>query len=101
MRISARDLRLSELAQVAGMSPHYFCQLFKQSTGHTAYQYVLRQRIESAKRYLRDPKITLAVASAATGFADQSHFTKVFRRMVGVTPAQFRANVGTAAISPL
>lgn len=96
-----RDLRLSELAQVAGMSPHYFCQLFKQSTGYTAYQYVLRQRIESAKRYLRDPKVTLTVASAATGFADQSHFTKVFRRMVGVTPAQFRANVGTAAISPL
>ncbi|MBV9508004.1 MAG: helix-turn-helix transcriptional regulator [Acidobacteriia bacterium] len=88
----ARDLRLSELAQVAGMSPHYFCQLFKQSTGYTAYQYVLRQRVERAKHYLRDPNITLAVASTATGFADQSHFTKVFRRMVGATPAQFRAN---------
>lgn len=95
----ARDLRLSELAQVAGMSPHYFCQLFKQSTGYTAYQYVLRQRIDRAKQYLRDPKITLAVASAATGFADQSHFTKVFRRMVGLTPTQFRANGGTAATS--
>jgi len=87
-----RDLRLSELADIAGMSPHYFCQLFKQSTGCTAHQYVLRQRIERAKNYLRDPNITLAVVSTATGFADQSHFTKVFRRWVGVTPANFRAN---------
>ncbi|MBV9489710.1 MAG: helix-turn-helix transcriptional regulator [Verrucomicrobia bacterium] len=87
-----RDLRLGELAQVAGMSPNYFCQLFKQTTGLTAHQYVLRMRIDRAKRYLRDPKATLGMASAASGFADQSHFTKVFRRMVGVTPAQFRVS---------
>ncbi len=85
-----RDLRLSELAQVAGMRPNYFCQLFKRTTGLTAYQHVLRMRTDRAKCYLRDPKATLAMASAATGFADQSQFTKVFRRMVGVTPAQFR-----------
>jgi AraC family transcriptional regulator len=87
----ARDLRLWELAQVAGMSPHYFCELFKQSTGLTPYQYVLRSRIERAKQYLRDPRITVAGAGAATGFTDQSHFTKVFRRLVGVTPIQFRS----------
>lgn len=86
----ARDIRLQELAQVAGMSSNYFCELFKESTGLTAYQYVLQRRIERAKQYLRDPNITVATASAATGFADQSHFTKVFRRLVGVTPAQFR-----------
>lgn len=89
----ARDLRLSELSQVAGVSSHYFCHVFKESTGLTAYQYVLRLRIERAKNYLRDPKMTLAMAGEATGFADQSHFSKVFRRMAGVTPAQFRANV--------
>jgi AraC family transcriptional regulator len=87
---SARDLRLWELADVAEMSPHYFCQLFKQSTGMTAYQYVLRARVERAKRFLRDPKLTIAQTSAATGFSDQSHFTKVFRRIVGMTPTEFR-----------
>jgi AraC family transcriptional regulator len=86
----ARDMRLQELAQVAGMSPNYFCEMFKDSTGLTAYQYVLRRRIDRARQYLRDPKITLAAVGVATGFADQSHFTKVFRRLVGVTPAQFR-----------
>jgi len=86
----ARALRLWELAQVAGMSPSYFCELFKLNTGLSPYKYVLRRRIERAKQYLRDPKITLACAGAAVGFADQSHFTKVFRRIVGVTPMKFR-----------
>jgi AraC family transcriptional regulator len=90
----ARDLRLWELAQVAGMSPNYFCELFKASTGLPPYQYILRCRIERAKQYLRDPKITLACAAEAVGFADQSHFTKVFRRIVGVTPTRFRGKVG-------
>jgi len=57
----------------------------------TAHQYALRMRIDRAKCYLRDPKATLAMASAAAGFADQSHFTKVFR-MVGVAPAHFRVS---------
>jgi AraC family transcriptional regulator len=87
----ARDLRLRELAEVAGLSSNYFCEQFKESTGMTAYQYVLQRRIERAKHYLRDPKFTVASAGAATGFVNHSHFTKVFRRLVGVTPAQFRA----------
>jgi len=90
----SRDLRLWELAQIAGMSPNYFCELFKASTGIPPYRYILRRRIERAKQYLRDPKITLACAGAAVGFADQSHFTKVFRRIVGVTPMRFRGQIG-------
>lgn len=89
----SRELRLWELAQIAGMSPHYFCELFKASTGMTAHQYVLRCRIERAKKYLRDSKLTLSSVSTATGFADQSHFTKIFGRFVGVTPSRFRAGV--------
>jgi len=89
-----RDVRLWELAQIAGMSPNYFCELFKVSTGLPPYQYILKCRIERAKQYLRDPKIPLACAGAAAGFADQSHFTKVFRRIVGVTPMRFRGKIG-------
>lgn len=89
----ARDLRLRELAEIAGISTNYFCEQFKVSTGMTPYQYVLYRRMERAKQYLRDPKFTLATVSAAMGFANQSHFTKVFRRLVGVTPAQFRLAV--------
>ncbi len=86
----AKDLRLWELAKLAGMSPHYFCALFKASTGLTPYQYVLRCRVERAKFYLRDPALTIAGVGEAVGFSDQSHFTKVFRRIVGATPMQYR-----------
>ena len=90
----ARDVRLWELAQIAGMSPHYFCELFRASTGLPPYQYILKCRIERAKQYLHDPTISLACAGVAVGFADQSHFTKVFRRIVGVTPMTFRGEIG-------
>ena len=94
---SAQDIHLQELADIAGMSPHYFCELFKASTGLTAYQYILRRRIERAKQYLNDPKFGIASAGEAAGFSDQSHFTKVFRRMVGVTPLKFRGQSGAEA----
>ena len=89
----SEDVRLSELARTAGMSPHYFSELFKQTTGLSPHQYVLRQKIERAKQHLRDPRANVIEASAMTGFVDQSYFTKVFRRLVGVTPTEFRNTV--------
>ena len=86
----ARETRLWELAEVAGMSPHYFCELFKKSTGLSPHQYSIRCRIDQAKIYLRSRQFTIRQIAEATGFADQSHFTKVFHRIVGVTPMQFR-----------
>jgi AraC family transcriptional regulator len=86
----AKEMRLWELARLAGMSPHYFCELFKKSTGLSPPQYSLRCRIDRAKIFLRSPQYTVSRVTKATGFADQSHFTKVFRRIVGVTPTQFR-----------
>ena len=86
----ARETRLWELAQLAGMSPHYFCDLFKKSTGLSPHQYLVRCRVDQAKIFLRSPQLGIMQIAKATGFADQSHFTKVFRRIVGVTPTQFR-----------
>ena len=87
---SARDIHLQELADLAGMSTNYFCALFKATTGKTAYQYILQSRIDRAKQYLRDPNFTIIEAGVASGFSDQSHFTKVFRKMTGVTPLRYR-----------
>jgi AraC family transcriptional regulator len=81
-------MRLWELAQLAGMSPHYFCELFKNSTGLSPHQYSLRCRVDRAKEFLRSPQYTIIQVAKAIGFADQSHFTKVFRRIVGVTPTK-------------
>ncbi len=86
----AKETRLWELAQLAGMSPHYFCDLFKKSTGLTPHQYLVRCRIDQAKIFLRSRELGINQVAKATGFADQSRFAKVFRRIVGATPTQFR-----------
>jgi AraC family transcriptional regulator len=88
-----RDIPLADLAAVAGMSPHYFAELFRKSTGETPHQFVLAARIEHAKRLLRNPALTALDVALLVGFVDASHFTKVFRRVVGATPSRFRADL--------
>ena len=87
------DISLSALAEVASMGPHYFSDLFKQSTGLSPHQYVLRRKMGRAKEHLQNPRISVVEVSAILGFADQSYFTKVFRRALGATPTEFRANL--------
>lgn len=84
------ELQLGILAEVADANLYHFARAFRQSVGESPHQYVLRQRIEYAKRLLRDPQVSIIEASARTGFVDQSHFSKVFRRLVGATPSQYR-----------
>ncbi len=86
----ARDLSVTELAQVVGMSQYYFSKLFKMSTGITPHQYVMRQRVERAQEYLRETRMALAEIATQVGFETQSHFTSVFRRLVGATPKHYR-----------
>jgi len=87
----AGNLGLKELADVAGMSPHYFSELFRTSVGRPPHQYVLSQRIARAKKSLRNPKRSVLEAGLSAGFENPSHFARAFRRLVGVTPRQFRA----------
>jgi AraC family transcriptional regulator len=83
-------LELGVLAEVVGLNLYHFARAFKQSTGETPHQYVLRRRIERAKEFLRYSQLPVIEASARTGFVDQSHFSKVFRRIVGVAPSEYR-----------
>jgi AraC family transcriptional regulator len=85
------NISLAQLSAIAGMSPHYFSELFKQSTGRTPHAYVLLQRIERAKQRLCDPKSSIIEAGLDAGFENPSHFARVFRRLVGSTPSRFRA----------
>jgi len=89
----SRDIHLDELAETAGLSAFHFAKLFKQSTGASPHQYVLQRRLERAKELLREPSMPLSEISLETGFADQSHFTNVFRRFVGATPSRFRSSL--------
>jgi AraC family transcriptional regulator len=84
------DLSLGQLATIAGMSPHYFSEMFRQSTGHSPYQYVLLQRIERAKQRLRTQDCSVTTAGVEAGFANPSHFARTFRRIVGTSPSKFQ-----------
>lgn len=86
------DLTLAQLAAVAGMSPHYFAELFRQSTGSAPHQYVLLRRIDLAKERLRDPTRSVIEAGLDAGFQNPSHFARVFRKLVGISPSGFRSD---------
>jgi AraC family transcriptional regulator len=85
-----QELSLAALAAVAQMSPYYFSRLFKQSTGLSPHQYILQQRIAWAMRLLVEPQVSVAAIAYRVGFANQAHFTTIFRRWVGTTPRQYR-----------
>ena len=84
------NLELGVLAKVAGVNLYHFARAFKQSTSESPHQYVLRRRIEQARELLGHSQVSIIEASARTGFVDQSHFSKVFRRIVGVSPSEYR-----------
>jgi AraC-like DNA-binding protein len=78
---------------MAGMSASHFSQLFRQSMGLSPYRYVLTVRIDKAKRLLRGSRLGVLDVALATGFADQSHFAKTFRRVTGTIPTVYRARL--------
>ncbi|MGP1387030.1 MAG: helix-turn-helix domain-containing protein [Thainema sp.] len=85
-----QDLTLVELAAIAQISPAYFARLFKQSAGITPHQYILHRRVAQAQLLLRHSSLSLAEIAVRVGFCDQSHLTRCFKRLVGITPTQFR-----------
>ena len=89
----SEDLSLSTLAAVADMSPHYFAELFKKSTGETIHSFVVNQRIKSAKARLADPERSIIDVAMDVGFQNPGHFSRVFRKLVGTNPSQFQTEV--------
>lgn len=79
-----------ELALEAKVHPVHLAAVFRQFYHLTVNEYVQSLRINRASKLLTNRKFTLAEIAALTGFADQSHFTRVFKRIVGVTPGAFR-----------
>lgn len=85
-----RDLRLKEIADLVTMSPYHFARMFKQSTGLTPHQYLVRQRLTKAQELLRSSEIAIADIGYMVGYQNPSHFTSVFRKHFKVTPKAYR-----------
>jgi AraC family transcriptional regulator len=81
-----RELSLNELAAIAQLSPYYFSRAFKESTGVSPHQYVIKQRVKRAKQLLLQGKMSLNDIALACGFSHQSHLNRHFKRLTGVTP---------------
>jgi AraC family transcriptional regulator len=85
------DPTLDDLAAVVHLSPYHFARQFKASTGLPPHRFVIARRVERAKQLLRGGDgLSLAQVAARAGFCDQGHFTRHFKRLVGVTPKHFR-----------
>lgn len=89
------DLRrppgLSDLAAEAGVHPSHVCRVFRRHYGCTISSYVQRRRIdEAARRLATDPDGDISTVALDVGYYDQSHFTRIFRRVTGDTPGGFR-----------
>ncbi|GCE28697.1 AraC family transcriptional regulator [Dictyobacter alpinus] len=82
-------VRLEDLAQVAGVSPYHLAHLFRRHVGLSPYAYHLQVRVERAK-FLLAHGVSIAQVVQKTGFYDQSRFGRYFKRLVGVTPAQYQ-----------
>jgi AraC family transcriptional regulator len=87
------NLRLSDLAREANISTSHLIRSFRQSTGKTPYQYLLQQRIERAQSLMHNQRAPLTEVALASGFADQHHLSRVFRRITGVTPSSYRRSL--------
>jgi AraC family transcriptional regulator len=85
-----QNLGLTELANLVGLSERYFCEVFKQSTGVSPYQYLIECRISKAAQLLVSTQLEIAEISRRTGFPNPTNFCRTFRQQRSVTPKQYR-----------
>jgi len=86
------DLSLESLAGIACLSPFHFIRVFSRQTGLTPHAWMMQLRAHKAKDLL-GRGLAIADVAAQAGFADQSHLSRIFKRLLGYTPGQFSNSV--------
>ena len=84
------SLTSAAMARECGLSQSQFDRSFRRVFGTSARQYLLRVRVEAACRRLAETEDTVAALAVELGFFDHAHFTRCFRRIMGMTPAAYR-----------
>ena len=90
----SKEIGISELAGLIGLSQFHFIRAFKHSVGLSPYQYVLSERIRVAKEMLSERHRSIDDVAHAVGFSGTSQLNRVFRKLIGVTPTVFRRENG-------
>lgn len=91
------SIRIGDLARTVLLSTSHFCRAFKQTFGETPLRYVTRQRMRRAQAIMLCSRDSLAKVALDCGMCDQAHFSRVFRRIVGVNPGTWRSRVRASA----
>jgi AraC-like DNA-binding protein/PAS domain-containing protein len=86
------NITLEALAEIAQLSVHHFARAFRQTVGVPPHSYIVRRRVEHAGELLRNTDLPLSEIAVASGFADQSHLARHFRRLTGTSPGSARRN---------
>ena len=87
---AAENLTVEQLAERTGYAPYYFTKLFKAETGCSVKEYILRAKVEAAKKMLVNTNLSVLEISERLSFSTQSYFTHQFERMEGLSPTKFR-----------
>jgi two-component system response regulator YesN len=86
----SQELSLKKISNMVSVSPNYLCRIFKQETGMTLKQWHHLCRIEQAKELLHDSRTRTCEAADRTGFNDYKYFSRIFKRITGMTPLQYK-----------
>jgi two-component system response regulator YesN len=90
----AENLTVVDIGRKVYLTPTYVSLLYKQETGKTITDYLTHVRMEKAKEMLRDPRTKFYDVCTSVGYADPSYFTKLFKKVVGMTPSTYREQLG-------
>jgi len=93
-------ISMHQVAGHVGLSPQYFCRVFKASTTMTFTEYVCRLRLDKARELLADPARRISEVALAVGFNSIPYFDRAFHRYVGTSPKQYRATLHPARVPP-
>jgi len=89
------ELSLSQVAKAVNMSSYYFCKMFKKIAGINFTDYVARVRIEKSKNLLLNPNLRVSEIAFEVGFQSLTHFNRVFKKILGQSPTEYRAQLLT------
>ncbi|HTJ00599.1 MAG TPA: PocR ligand-binding domain-containing protein [Dongiaceae bacterium] len=89
----ADDISLTDVARAVNTSSFYFCKMFKKATGLNFTDYLSRVRIEKAKNLLLNPNLRVSEVAYEVGFQSLTHFNRVFRKLCGVSPTEYRVKL--------